>query len=168
MINQQLVSAALLNAFPFLCILAFWCFKRLEHWLPSKQQATLAVFVQQAVTMVEQLYGASGPIEKKNLAIQATIELFRAFHLPIPPLSALNTAIEATVYAVHQSSQTLTAQPVVATPKTAQMLQTPQVLQTLQRPQEPAPDMDATAQMAAVRPQFRPVTLKGNNGNAAQ
>lgn len=159
MINQQLVSAALLNAFPFLCILAFWCFKRLEHWLPGKQQATLAVFVKQAVTMVEQLYGGSGPLEKKNLAMQATIELFRAFHLPIPPLSALNTAIEATVYAVHQSSQALTAQPAVATPKAAQ---------TPQQAQEPAPDMGATAQMAAVRPQFRPMTLKGNNGNAAQ
>ena len=63
--------------------------------LPGKQQTALHEFVAQAVAMVEQMHGNAAPLQKKNLAIQATIDLFRAFHLPIPPVSALSTAIEA-------------------------------------------------------------------------
>jgi hypothetical protein len=160
--QQQIIGLALLNALPFLCLLALWCFKMLEHWLPGKQQAMLNTFVQQAVTMVEQLYGGAGPLEKKNLAIQTTIELFRAFRLPIPPLSALSTAIEATVYTLHQSELALSLPQQTVAPTGSQL--------TLAHLQEPDAAMAETTKMPAIRAQFRPasITQKGVTNNAAQ
>ena len=105
MFEQLFMNNVIVGALPFFCVLAVWCLRYLEQRLPGRQQATLNEFVAQAVAMVEQMHGDAAPLQKKSLAIQATIDLFRAFHLPVPPLSALSTTIEATVYAVHQSSQ---------------------------------------------------------------
>jgi hypothetical protein len=100
---QNVLSTVLLNAFPFLCVLAIWCLKFFEHLLPSRQQEMLEKFVKMAVTMAEQAYTDYSPLEKKQIALRAAIDLFNAFHLPVPPSEALNTAIEAAVFAVRQT-----------------------------------------------------------------
>ncbi len=100
---QNVLSTVLLNAFPFLCVLAIWCLKFFEHLLPSKRQEMLEKFVKMAVTMAEQAYADCGPLEKKQIALRAAIDLFNAFHLPVPQSEALNTAIEAAVFAVRQT-----------------------------------------------------------------
>jgi hypothetical protein len=111
---QNVLSALLLNAFPFLCVLAIWCLKFFEHLLPARQQEMLERCVQMAVAMAEQSYADYGPLEKKQIALRASIDLFHAFHLPVPQSTALNTAIEASVFAVRQA-QTKTAVPLEST-----------------------------------------------------
>lgn len=100
---QNVLSTILLNAFPFLCVLAIWCLKFFEHLLPAKRQEMLEKCVRMAVTMAEQAYADYGPLEKKQIALRASIDLFNAFHLPVPQPEALNTAIEAAVFAVRQT-----------------------------------------------------------------
>ncbi|WP_338257926.1 phage holin, LLH family [Dictyobacter halimunensis] len=101
--QSELLTGIVLNAFPFLCVVAVWCLKFFEHRLPSKQQEMLEKCVQMAVSMAEQAYNDYGPLEKKQVALRAAIELFNAFHLPVPQPGALNTALEAAVFAVRQS-----------------------------------------------------------------
>lgn len=152
MIEQSFLSNVMLNALPFFCVLALWCFRYLEQRLPGKQQTALHEFVAQAVAMVEQMHGNAAPLQKKNLAIQATIDLFQAFHLPVPPISALSTAIEATVYAVHQASQYAPTQvlPVVR-------------VQGIQG-QAQRVDMANTIRVPAVKPQTQPTPMTGQQG----
>jgi hypothetical protein len=100
---QNVLPIVLLNAFPFLCVLAIWCLRFFEHLLPSKQHEMLEKFVKMAVTMAEQAYDDYSPLEKKRIALRAAIDLFNAFHLPVPQAEALNTAIEAAVFAVRQT-----------------------------------------------------------------
>lgn len=100
---QNVFATVLLNAFPFMCVLAIWSLKFFEHLLPTKQQEMLERCVRMAVTMAEQSYDDYGPLEKKQIALRAAIDLFHAFHLPVPQPDALNTAIEASVFAVHQA-----------------------------------------------------------------
>jgi hypothetical protein len=149
MIEQSFLSNVMLSALPFFCVLALWCFRYLEQRLPGKLQTTLHEFVAQAVAMVEQMHGNATPLQKKNLAIQATIDLFRAFHLPIPPVSALSTAIEATVYAVHQASQYAPTQalPVVRVQGQAQRV-----------------DMANTIRVPAVKPPTQLTPMTGQQG----
>lgn len=103
MLYQNVLSIALLNAFPFLCVMAIWCLKFFEHLLPARQQEMLERCVGMAVAMAEQSYDDYGPLEKKQIAVRAAIDLFHAFHLPVPQAAALNTAIEASVFAVRQA-----------------------------------------------------------------
>ncbi|GCF11215.1 phage holin, LLH family [Dictyobacter arantiisoli] len=102
---QDVLSTVLLNIFPFLCVAAIWCLKFFEHQLPGKQQEMLEKCVTMAVTMAEQAYDTYGPFEKKQIALHAAIDLFQAFHLPVPQPAALNTAIESAVFNVHQTQQ---------------------------------------------------------------
>lgn len=101
--DQNILSTVLLNVFPFLCVMAIWCLKFFEHLLPARQQAMLERCVGMAVAMTEQSYDDCGPLEKKQIAVRAAIDLFHAFHLPAPQADALNTAIEASVFAVRQA-----------------------------------------------------------------
>ncbi|GCE28810.1 hypothetical protein KDA_42940 [Dictyobacter alpinus] len=101
--HVDLLTAILLNAFPFLCVAAVWCLKFFEHQLPTRQQEMLEKCVQMAVSMAEQVYDQSGPLEKKQFALRAAIDLFQAFHLPIPQPGVLNTALEAAVFALNQT-----------------------------------------------------------------
>jgi hypothetical protein len=100
---QNVLPIILLNAFPFLCVLAIWCLRFFEHLLPSKQHEMLEKLVKMAVTMAEQAYDDYSPLEKKRIALRAAVDLFNAFHLPLPQAEALNTAIEAAVFAVRQT-----------------------------------------------------------------
>ncbi|WP_201363438.1 phage holin, LLH family [Dictyobacter formicarum] len=103
--HTELLTSIFLNAFPFLCVIAVWCLKFFEHHLPGKQQEMLEKCVQMAVSMAEQAYDDYGPLEKKQVALRAAIELFNAFHLPVPQPGALNTALEAAVFAVRQTQR---------------------------------------------------------------
>ena len=117
--RADLLTTILLNAFPFLCVMAIWCLKFFEHQLPSRQQEMLEKCVRMAVTMAEQVYADYGPLEKKQFALRAAIDLFHAFHLPVPQPGALNTALEAAVFAVRQTqgpSSPYTDQPTRITP----------------------------------------------------
>jgi hypothetical protein len=100
---QNVLPIVLLNAFPFLCVLAIWCLRFFEHLLPSRQHEMLEKLVKMAVTMAEQAYDDYSPLEKKRIALRAAVDLFNAFHLPVPQAEALNTAIEAAVFAVRQT-----------------------------------------------------------------
>jgi hypothetical protein len=133
---QNVLSALLLNAFPFLCVLAIWCLKFFEHLLPARQQEMLERCVQMAVAMAEQSYADYGPLEKKQIALRASIDLFHAFHLPVPQSTALNTAIEASVFAVRQAqAQAKTTVPLESTVRVPVVSATPTPIVSVAQPQ---------------------------------
>lgn len=98
MTTMQWVSTIILIAWPLLWHLAYPIGKLLEHKLPSRQREVLEQFASIAVRNVEQVSMNSSNAAKKQVAMSLLVQLFRGFHIPLPPEEILDGAIEATVY----------------------------------------------------------------------
>ena len=100
--NTTLLTNLILALLPFATALAVWLSRLLLQRLPENQRAALDQFVKYAVQNVEQVYTNAGSDQKKTLAATLIADMFQAFHLPVPPKSAIDAAIESTVFEINQ------------------------------------------------------------------
>lgn len=96
LINNLIV---LLGLIP--CIgLGIHCGAMLAQRLPVQQRLTLAQFARMAVRQVDAHPGTNS--SKKALARASVTTLFKAFHLPMPAVEAIDIAIEAAMQEILQ------------------------------------------------------------------
>jgi hypothetical protein len=89
--------------FSVLTVAAIWCYQWLAQRLPEKQRIMLDHMTNMAVKHTEQLYGDMTQEMKKEAAMQLTENLFRYFHLPVPPPTIISAAIEAAVFSLPET-----------------------------------------------------------------
>jgi hypothetical protein len=100
--STTMITNLILSLLPFAVALAVWLAKLLLQLLPENQRVALDQFVKYAVQNVEQVYTNAGSDQKKTLAAALIADMFQAFHLPVPPKSAIDAAIESTVFEINQ------------------------------------------------------------------
>jgi|SRR5579859_1421764 len=95
----QVVNTLIFVFGTFLSVLeAIWLSRVWAQKLPDHTRPALAQFAEMAVRQVEQQSGSLLGSAKKQLAITIVTQLFFAFHLPLPDISAVESAIEAAVF----------------------------------------------------------------------
>ncbi len=90
---QALFDILFIFVFPIMVGVAYWIFHFLIQRLPTSQREALLQFSSIAVQSV--LYEFPDAPNREALARAKLIGLFGAFHLPIPPILALDIAIKA-------------------------------------------------------------------------
>lgn len=86
-----------------LIVAGYLCHLAISH-IPSQQRAYLDKWANIVVAMVEQQYAGKSNEEKKQIAMDALKEFFKAFNLPCPPDAILSAVIEAAVKALKPST----------------------------------------------------------------
>jgi LL-H family phage holin len=85
----------------FLSILeAIWLSRVWAQKLPDHIRPALVQCAEIAVRQVEQQSGSLGGPAKRELAITIVTRLFHAYRLPLPDMSAVDSAIEAAVFSL--------------------------------------------------------------------
>ena len=82
----------------FAVLEAIWLSHIWAEKLPGHLRLALVQFAEIAVRQVEQQNKALSGSAKKELAIAIVTRLFHAFALPLPNISAVETAIESAVF----------------------------------------------------------------------
>jgi|ERR1041385_2278173 LL-H family phage holin len=74
--------------------------------LPEHTRLALEQFARQAVLQVEQTNRDLSGKAKKQIAVTSVLKLFAAFGLPVPPMEAVDIAIEAAVFLINRGIAT--------------------------------------------------------------
>jgi LL-H family phage holin len=108
-LNATMITNIILVLLPFIATLAYYFCRLIEQRLPRHQADMLDRVVKYAVQMVEQQYSGAGGTAKKKLAENVIIDLLKSFGLPIPAVSAIDAALESTVFQLQQMPSVLAA-----------------------------------------------------------
>jgi len=100
--NTTPISDILIALFPFIVALVVYLYRLAVQRLPESQVARLQQFALMTVQYIQQFYSSSTGAQKKELAMQMLIQLFKEFGLPVPDEAVLNAAIEAAVWIIKQ------------------------------------------------------------------
>ncbi len=100
---QLIVNAILTVLLPILIGLVYWYSRVFAQRLPEHQRAALAQFSKMAVCYVEVTQPEA--INKAELAIAFTAELFALLRLPVPAPRAIEIAVGAAQFEVHRLSE---------------------------------------------------------------
>lgn len=108
-LNPTMITNIILVLLPFIATLAYYFCRLIEQRLPKNQAEMLDHIVKYAVQMVEQQYSGAGGTAKKKLAENLIIDLLKSFGLPIPSVTAIDAALEASVFQLQQMPSVLAA-----------------------------------------------------------
>lgn len=93
----QLIVNALLTIFlPFAIGFVYWHARSLTQRLPENQRHALEQFARMSVQYVECEHQETS--DKHGLAVSFTVEMFKAFNLPVPRRSVLDLAVGSAMY----------------------------------------------------------------------
>lgn len=102
MTTAQVINSVLFFLWPIMIGIAFWLFHYLIQRLPAHTRLALQQFAQMVVKRVEQQGITLDSAQKKALAVQQVMVLFREFGLPVPPPDVIDIAIEAAVFEINE------------------------------------------------------------------
>jgi hypothetical protein len=96
-------NTIILDLIPLIAALAAYLYQLFAQRLPSAQRQSLEQFATMAANKIEQLYPGAASNNKKQLATEVVLDLFKAFKLPAPDERAIDAAIESAVLAINQA-----------------------------------------------------------------
>jgi hypothetical protein len=97
------INTVIIDLLPILVALGAYLYQLLVQRLPAEQRQCLEQFATLAAKKIEQVYPDAGSVNKKQLATEVVLDLFKAFKLPTPDNRAIDTAIESAVLAINQA-----------------------------------------------------------------